>query len=372
MKILIAGLAKTGTTGLLYLIANSFGKKPKLLFEPKECPANLNAGSNDVIAKVLIASNLNATSFAHFDKKITIVRDPRDRIVSLLLYNQFSETYLTDAERVRAVFECLVRKESDPSRMSIREVLEFIADVSGRKVNIFAKHLESIRQQYSWLGEYVATTPDTLLYKYEDFVSGVYVPLEKHLGMQITGAAEVPEKLNRVTRTKGFGDWRNWFTVDDVQKYRPSLTPWLEKYGYDADDWTLNAEPSITPEHCSKYFMRLVEERRWVQSRSLKGIILRADQKVVSGWVIGADPNHPIRVALLINGNEVAQAVADKSRPGIKEKGIHPSGMCGFDFRFEPGKALKIGDQVTVKPIGFDFIIKNSPCLVSATTVNTR
>ena len=86
----------------------------------------------------------------------------------------------------------------------------------------------------------------------------------------------------------------------------------------------------------------------------------------------GSDPNHPIRVVLLINGNEVAQAVADKSRPGIKKKGIHPSGMCGFVFRFEPGKALKIGDQVTVKPIGFDFIIKNSPCLVSATTVNTR
>jgi len=41
MKILIAGHTKTGTTALFFLVANSIKIKPKLLFEPKECPAEI-------------------------------------------------------------------------------------------------------------------------------------------------------------------------------------------------------------------------------------------------------------------------------------------------------------------------------------------
>src|SRR5687767_12482448 len=102
MKILIAGLGKSGTTALFYLIASSLGKgpKPKLLFEPKECPADLRSARGDVVAKVLIDPQLNAASFSHFDRKITLIRDPRDRIISALLYSQFHADYLGHDESV--------------------------------------------------------------------------------------------------------------------------------------------------------------------------------------------------------------------------------------------------------------------------------
>ena len=79
MKILIAGLAKTGTTGLLYLIANSFDKKPRLLFEPKKCPADLHAKGVVVdghtmrlpgikeLASIVDDTHSSPASFAEFD-----------------------------------------------------------------------------------------------------------------------------------------------------------------------------------------------------------------------------------------------------------------------------------------------------------------
>lgn len=50
----------------------------------------------------------------------------------------------------------------------------------------------------------------------------------------------------------------------------------------------------------------------------MTGRLLRAEPVV--GWAIGADPGQPILVTLLINGNEVAQAMADKPRPALKER----------------------------------------------------
>lgn len=377
MKILIAGLAKTGTTGLLYLIANSFDKKPRLLFEPKECPANLHSETDIVLAKILIGPQLNADSFLHFDKKITLVRDPRDRMISALLYSQYHAKYLLDDERVRTVREILEKKESSPSRVQIREILEVMGRAAGTS-NTVVSYQKRMTTALSWFAKYVATTPDGLLYKYEDFVSGEYATLEKHLGMPLSGAAEVPDRLNRVERTKGYGDWRNWFTPEDVRDYQPMLAPWLQTYEYDPEDWTLNAKPSIAPAHCSAYFMRLVEEYREKRpnnvrargaGRMLTGRVIRAEPGIVTGWAIGADPDRPIRVALLVNGNEIAQTLANRPRSNLKVRGIHPTGRCGFVFRFEPGGPVQAGDQVTVNPVNGDFTLKNSPSVASAAAV---
>ena len=363
MKILIGGLARTGTTGLFYLIANSIGYKPKLLFEATECPENLESESKDILAKVLIGSKLNAASFSNFDKKITLVRDPRDRIVSSMLYSQYHASYLLDDERVRAVRDMLEQKEASPSSVSIREILEVMGKMTG-KSNAAALQQKAARMSLALFDNYVKTIPDGLLYRYEDFVWEKYYPLEKHLGIPLMGVAEVPRRVERVIRTKRSGGWRDWFTEEDIRAYRPLLAAWLEKYGYDAEDWALNAKPFIRPEHCSAYFMRLVNEQR--ERNFCKAKILRAEPRVVAGWAFGSDPRQPIRVALLVNGNEVAQAVADKPSPGLKEKGLHPTGNCGFAFRFEPGTALQVGDQVSVRRVDSEFKVNNAARAVVA------
>jgi hypothetical protein len=200
--------------------------------------------------------------------------------------------------------------------------------------------------------------------------------LEKYLGFQVAGKAEVPEHFQRVVRTKGYGDWRNWFTEEDVDKYRKMISPWLEKYGYDANDWQLNPAPVIDASHCSEYFMRLVREQRENTGRNdvvlttvpqpavVNGRIVRAEPRVIAGWAIGPEVEKPVRVALLLNGTQIAQVEANRLRPGLQKRGLHPTGECGFVFRFGPDESLPVGAKVVVQPVSGNGVIKNSPCII--------
>lgn len=370
MKILIAGLAKTGTTGLFHLLVNSLAEYTETSFEPRECPVEAKSASGNFIAKVIIMDNVDLASFSHFDKKITIVRDPRDRFISALLYSQFHAKYLFDATRVRMVQECLKRKERNPDKVSLREILE-VMDKAAGNLKTTKNYPKRFMGPFTLFDNYIAGTKDTFLYKYEDFVAGEYASLEKYLGLPITGSPEVPTALARVVRTKNYGDWRNWFTLEDVHTWKPILEPWLEKYGYDVQDWKLYTEPAIQPAHCSEYFMRLVSERRASQaaladkSVTMQGRVNRATPAMVSGWAIGADPSTPVRVKLLVNGKELGQEMADKPRPGLKTRGIHPTGQCGFLFRFKPEQVLPVHSRVVIQPISEFFELGNSPCTVT-------
>lgn len=375
MKILIAGLAKTGTTGLLYLIVNSLKEKPKIIFEPKTCPVDLDHGS-DVTAKILIGSpGLDPAAFSHFDKKVTIVRDPRDRMISGLLYSQFHANYLDDDISVNTVNEILKQKENDPSSVSVRQILTAIGRVSG-VLKAADNQVLGIERSLARFDEYVAVNPDGLLYKYEDFVTGNFSLLEEYLGFSVGGKAEVPEHLLRVVRTKGYGDWRNWYTEEDVADYRHVISPWLKKYGYDADDWQLNPASAIDSSHCSEYFMRLVDEWREKNGKNdvvsvtghqkavVKGRIVRAEPRIIAGWAIGPEVEKTVRVALWLNGIQIAQVEANHLRPALKKRGLHPTGECGFVFRFSPDEALPVGAEVVVQPVSGDGSINNSPCVI--------
>ena len=377
MKILIAGLAKTGTTGLLYLIANSLQPpRPRLLFEPKKCPPGLDRSPGHVVGKVLISPRLDAASFLHFDRKIILVRDPRDRLVSALLYSQYHARYLADDAKVAIVRQCLERKEAAPGQVSLREIFRAMEQASGRE-GVGQRFRNSAAAGLAWLDKYAATMPHALLYHYEHFVAGDYTALETYLDMRLAGAAKVPARISRVERTKGYGDWRHWFTEEDIRDFRPIFTPWLAKHGYDADDWTLDPHPVIAAEHCSGYYMRLVAEYRAKQaarrhtgdgglSRLLTGRLLKAQPRIVAGWAIGPDPAKPVRVALRVNGREVAQTVADNLRPPLKQRGIHPTGNCGFAFQMTADAPLRAGDEVMVVPVDGSFALEDSPKVVSA------
>ncbi len=384
MKILIAGLAKTGTTGLLYLLNNSLPRAPKLLFEPKTLPPETFAQHPDLLVKVIIDDHLDAQSFLPFGRKITLVRDPRDRLVSALLYSQYHAGYLSDDAKVGRVRELLERKESAPRAVSIGSILETIGEVAGKPARA-ASQVKHLNRQMETFARYCEATPDALLYKYEDFVEARYAALESYLGMPIKGQAVVPETLKRVERTKDSGGWRHWFTDEDVAAFRPILEPVLARYHYDAQDWSLAAKPVIETEHASQYYMRLVEESR-AKARQASpaatrtvatgpqrnmGIVQRADTDAVMGWAIGLDASEPVRLILKINGREVARTLANEPRPALAERGVHPTGHCGFTFRFGAGQHPRVSDAVIVEPVGATFMLRNSPRTVTAAAVRS-
>jgi len=122
-----------------------------------------------------------------------------------------------------------------------------------------------------------------------------------------------------------------------------------------------------TPEDIALLFSAI---RRKFSSNPLigtnRGRIARVMPTQVIGWAIGNDAAEPVSITLFVNGNERATLVADQMRPGIKGRGLHPSGKCGFTFNLEANSTLSPGDLIEVKPLGADFHISNSPYVVGA------
>jgi hypothetical protein len=269
LKVLIVGLPKSGTTALLFKLKQALPAHALCLYEPKRFEPCTTSGKQDVLAKILIGAlgDVDYPSFREFDKRILIVRDPRDHFVSRLLYRACADPeFRNDDAKVSAFVETMRQKEADPRSLSLLTLLDRYNDLrdDGRP------QISAPGAVYrSWaIGSYpMALTfhrqeGEFLIYKYEDLVAGFHAPLENYLDIAVPpGAAIVAEQYDHVFRTGSAGDWVNWFTAPDVEFFRPHLLPYMLEYGY-ADDWTLAAAPRIKSEHASKFVLRSVAHRR--------------------------------------------------------------------------------------------------------------
>lgn len=255
MSILVAGLAKTGTTGVLYLIANSV-VDPKLIFEP---PAAVVAGlsGNDKADRLTIAkvvySNVDQRSLAEmldefdsFDRKVWIARDPRDQLVSAFLYTWYFRHKMPKSSFEVAV-DLVERKESG-ERISFKHILASSLGLEGyyHSPDFYSDRVcDAFRS-----GE-----RDFFIYPYEDLIHNRSSELSRYLGLEITGDSSVPDELSRVVRTKWSGNWRNWFEPEDVDYFRPILSEYMQLMDIE-DDWSLSDIP-IDPELNSRYMRYL-------------------------------------------------------------------------------------------------------------------
>jgi hypothetical protein len=108
--------------------------------------------------------------------------------------------------------------------------------------------------------EFVKTLDaDWFFYKYEDMVSGRVAEINAYLGFPLKAEAEVPKGSGKekVVRKKAFGDWRHWFTEEDVALFKPAYLPYMQAIGYDCADWALASEPLIEPQFSSAYVRNL-------------------------------------------------------------------------------------------------------------------
>lgn len=275
MRIVIYGLAKSGTTALFYLLKNALPPDAVCLFEPHAFdPRAVERGrlrrllrgrsEPDVLAKVLAFRPnrpADVESFASFDKQVLIVRDPRDRLISRLLYAVYHSTFYNCDEALRVLLELLRRKEADPRSVPVGELLETFARLNGDEFSRAAWVLEYVRHSVRAPLDFHDCHPALFVCKYEEMVERRLGALEEYLGRRLDGNADVPAEHRRVVRTKAHGKWRDWLTPEDVEWLHPALRPYLERY-YGGADWDLNARQSIPAEFGSDYIKRIVNERR--------------------------------------------------------------------------------------------------------------
>lgn len=273
MKIVIYGLSKTGTSALFSKIKNSLPDGTAVLFEPQSfgvvdrlrwrVKAALSGNLRpDAVAKVLPlgVKVVRVRDFERFDRQILITRDPRDRVVSLLLYRTYHAGFI-DSDRDAALFLDLPRKkEADPASVSILNFAKCFQDLD-RESSGSTDWLLDCSDHFRSAMQLHEERPELFQFRYEDMIDGRFDDLERFLGFPLRAPTQVDLGLQRVVRSQTYGGWRNWFTAADVEALAPVIEPYLRRY-YPSADWTLPFNPRIDPSHGSLYVERLIAERR--------------------------------------------------------------------------------------------------------------
>jgi hypothetical protein len=318
LRILILGDAKSGTTGLYNSIKGALrasGEDWVFLFEPT-APEPFDAlaryGSDLPLLTKVIVNKERACRLRHgdFSHRILVVRDPRDVVVSRLLFRPLVRGSVrnTPEATLEQFLAALRTKERDPSSWSVHGLHELANDLgitpahwNGYVANL--RHMMALDDRFDFHKQ-----------RYESFVDGDLTALSAYLGRDIVGSeAGRGSWLSHITRSKGYGDWRSWFREDDVDFFRPMFSRFMERYGYD-DDWKLAPEPQIDPSTSSGHIeAKLVERRAQVEQRysddwSLDGVHEPEQVDALVSMATDGDAIAAHRVAALLREGRVGEA----------------------------------------------------------------
>jgi Methyltransferase domain len=263
MRWLIVGTARSGTTALFSAMADAVDR-PRLFFE--EPVSQLRAAlrhdlAGPTVAKVIF-DNESATDIMSvakaFDHRIVLLRDPRDGLVSRLLYVIANlPEQLADPTFTVQLVDLLQRKQQAPAELPFTEIARLFDNTRiGPLIARSLGKLTGFADFASDLGR------EWLQLRYEDLVAGRLPGWgRRHFGLALPAEVEVPADYSRVARSLSAGDWRHWFTEADVDELRPCLDPLLRRLGY-STDWTLATPPHIGEAQSWRYVQKLIDERR--------------------------------------------------------------------------------------------------------------
>ena len=281
MKILILGTGKSGTTALVYKLAGglpdceafSGGRPGKYIGDYENAVYKHTYEESKGKSFELFREHLKKE---HYDRKVWIARDPRDVAVSRMLY-RWQKGIKGQKEQYQAHLQLVLDKEKDPGTVSFAEICRYVGYNEWPRA--VEEAIEEERARYRNMSDFVnSLTDDWFLFTYEDMIAKDYQALDTYLGFNVRDAAEVPVSTGKakVVRKKATGDWRHWFTQEDIELYKPAYLPYMEVIGYDGDDWTLNADPVIEPEFSSGYMQQLAHKKK----KSLRNVINLKDRLI--------------------------------------------------------------------------------------------
>ena len=297
MKIVILGKGKSGTTVLVHMLAAAF---PECRPVPGGFRAHVRerrgANAGDSFVCKFTYNDKKGRSFdtvmrhvadEGYHKKIWVTRDPRDNAVSDALF-RWRRRHRKSGRQLRACLSLVERKQRDPRSVPFSEIYRFTGDPGGPET--LEQMIANERRRYERMTDFVGGLgPDWFIFKYEDLVDGKLAALSEYLGREVLASSELPRDDRVKARTKSYGDWRNWFTEDDVRSFEPLFAPYMELVGYDAGDWELAPEASIDPATASEYIRRIAAEGRFDRLRSAKERVRRLYGAAARG--VGRNPS---------------------------------------------------------------------------------
>jgi hypothetical protein len=277
MKVCIFGLGKSGTTALLFKVAGglpncaafSGGKPGKYVGEYKNAvykhTYNERKGKNFELFREHFARE-------QYDRYIWMARDPRDAAISRMLY-RWHRGVMGSKKQYQAHVERVLKKEKDPPSVSFAEICRYAGHNDWPMTT--EQIIDKESKRYGQMADFVrGVGSDWFLFKYEDMVDREFGALNQYLGFAAQQEEEVPKAYGKVVRKKKYGDWRQWFTEEDVRLFKPAFAPYMEVMGYNIDDWKLDPNPVIEPQYSSEYMQSL-------PGRVTRGTVLRHIDRLV-------------------------------------------------------------------------------------------
>ena len=262
MKILILGTGKTGTTAMVYKVA---GGLPNCHAFSGGYPGKHIGDYENAVYKHTYEERKGKSfdvfkehlSKEHYDRKIWMARDPRDAAVSRMLY-RWHRGFSGRKKQFEAHLELVMKKEKDPRSIPFSEICRYSGHEDWPRTREAVAAEEQHR--YDQMLKFVNILDrDWFFFTFEDMVDNEVTALNQYLGFEIQNDAEVPSKSGKakVIRKKASGDWRHWFTEEDIALFKPAFTPYMEFNGYDCEDWNLAPQPAIEPAYSSIYMQGL-------------------------------------------------------------------------------------------------------------------
>ncbi len=279
MKVLILGLGKSGTTAMVYKVAGglpnchafSGGQPGKHVGNYENAVYKHTYEERKGKSFDLYKEHLKKEAY---DRKIWMARDPRDAAVSRMLY-RWHKGHKGKKKQYEAHLALVLKKEKDPASVSFAELCRY----SGH--NGWPRSIDDVvaeeQVRYDRMHAFVKELgEDWFLFKYEDMIAGNFDALNDYLGFSVKVDAEVPASTGKakVVRKKASGDWRQWFTEQDVELFKPAYKNYMELIGYDLDDWALAGNQVIEPEYSSVYMQNLLR-------KATKNSILRIVDSII-------------------------------------------------------------------------------------------
>jgi hypothetical protein len=273
MKVLILGTGKTGTTVMVYKVAGglpncyafSGGRPGKYVGDYenavyKHTYEERKGKSFEVFQEHLDKEN--------YDRKIWMARDPRDAAVSRMLY-RWHKGFMGQKKQYETHLDLVLKKEKDPRSIPFFEICRYTGH--GSWPLTCDQVVEEERHRYQQMIKFVVGLGnDWFRFTFEDMAANKFDALNNYLGFDVQADATVPSSSGKakVIRKKSTGDWRDWFTEEDIALFKPAFMPYMELMGYDPADWALSPDPAIEPEYSSLYMQRLPRKAK-------KNIVLR-------------------------------------------------------------------------------------------------
>ena len=257
-NILIVSMARCGSSAILELIKNSCEKESNTFFEPTEEIIRSQIltccnGKSRTIVKVILRPYLkyekNVRGF--FPRTIGLTRDPRDNLISRLFFRLISDPFKINQQIYEKIIPVLEKKIENPNSISVVQIFR-IMEESGLMEKMIDKRVE---ENLSLFMDWHNRNLSAFIFSYEKFVLGDFTDLSDYLELAIEHIRDLKVDRPEIKRAGKFGEWKNWFTSEDVAFFKPRMEKFMRKYCYPLD-WQLPDDQKIDPVTSIDYIKR--------------------------------------------------------------------------------------------------------------------